>query len=120
MSIAAVFLYFRKYPAPKPIRVLATQSTAFEAVNRGIIKEFFKPDLVTQATKHADKDLHHVAFHENTAYWIENNVFYSAVIDESGQVDLPNKQVVDTINASDVELQLFTFIVEKLTEGKKD
>lgn len=82
--------------------------------------EMIKPQLVTQATKHLRSTYKPIAFHDDMAYWIEDNVFYKAKMNEDGMVALETKQAVDTMAADSVELELLTFIVERLTEGKED
>jgi hypothetical protein len=82
--------------------------------------EFIKPRMITQATKHLRSTYKPVAFYEDMAYWIEDNVFYRANMDEYGAVMPETKQAVDTMTADSIELELLSFIVDKLTEGKED
>jgi len=120
ISVAAVFIYFKINNVTSKYRPLITQSKAFESVMDVLRSEVIKPKLITQATKHDASLYNPVAFYENTAYWIENNVFYCADMSESGAIIPESKQVVDTINADNIKLDLLTFIVDKLTEGKNN
>lgn len=76
-------------------------------------------DKKTQSLSHARSNGSAVAFYEEDAYWIENHTLYRAK-HEHGIVDVNTREVVDTINANDVELKAITYIVEKLTEGGHD
>lgn len=117
LSVGSVFVYFKLNPAPKPIKPMVTQSTGFASINKIFGYDAKPKQIITQATKYEHRDAKNVALYEDSAYWIEDNVFYKAGFDEDGRVDIKNKEVVDTINADGVELKLLTHIVEKLTEG---
>jgi predicted small secreted protein len=120
ITAAVVFIYLKRSAVVKSYRPLITQSKSFESVMNVLQSEFIKPKMITQATKHDASKYNPVAFYENTAYWIENNVFYCAEMNEDGAIVVETKQVVDTINADSIKLDLLTFIVEKLTEGKRN
>ena len=54
---------------------------------------------------------------DGKAYWIRENIFYTAdVVD--GVVDKESTKEVDTMSMSDVELKKMLVIVETLREGK--
>jgi hypothetical protein len=66
----------------------------------------------------ASQDLR-VVFVDSLAYWIKDNCLYQAsVID--GKIDDFSKKRVDTMGMNKVELDKMFFIVQKLTEGKKN
>ena len=87
-----------------------------------MVKDFIpintKP-LKTQATEYFESKHILVVRNENNVYWIQDNVFYVADI-VNGQVAEETKKRVDTSNMNKVELDKISFIVDKLTEGKKD
>jgi len=56
---------------------------------------------------------------DNKAYWIRENIFYTAdVVD--GVVDKESTKEVDTMSMSDVELKKMLVIVETLREGDEN
>jgi hypothetical protein len=87
----------------------------FIPTNSELRKETFK----SQALEHKKKNTMRVLFVEDMAYWIKDNVFYSAnVVD--GMVDEESTKRVDTMGMDKVQLKEMSFIVEKLTEGIDD
>ena len=119
-SIAFVYIYLKKNASSGNFKPMITQSKAFEKALDVLQSEIVKPIPITQATKHFRSQYNPVAFYENTAYWIEDNVFYSADMNEDGAIIIETKKAVDTINADSIQLDLLTFIVDKLTEGKNN
>lgn len=73
----------------------------------------------TQSKNHYDKTNFKVIIFDNNAYWIKDNVFYSApMVDQF--VDKDNAKEVDTINMDKVQLDKMLFIMDKLREGIND
>jgi hypothetical protein len=60
-----------------------------------------------------------VVFVDGLAYWVKDNCFYQANVVE-GKIDDFSKKIVDTMGMNKVELDKMFFIVQKLTEGKKN
>ncbi len=75
--------------------------------------------IVSQATKHYDSRSTKILFIDDKAYWIDNGVLCQAEM-QDGNVDMETKKTVDTITMNDVELKKMIFVVEKLTEGKRN
>ncbi len=75
-----------------------------------------KASVVTQATLFNKELYHKVVIAEDVAYWISNNQFFYAPM-EDGIIQKEFAKLVDTINMDSVELEKISFIVEKLTEG---
>jgi len=96
--------------------VVHTQSKLHEMVKDFILINT-KP-LKTQATEYFESKHILVVRNENNVYWIQDNVFYVADI-VNGQVAEETKKRVDTSNMNKVELDKISFIVDKLTEGKR-
>jgi hypothetical protein len=77
---------------------------------------FKKPRMAdTQMSKHYKQSEVRVLFVDNKAYWISNNSFYSADL-EDGIVNQNTTKVVDIMGMDKVELDKMSFIVEMLTE----
>jgi negative regulator of sigma E activity len=94
-----------------------SQSHVHEMVKLSIIK-LITPDISrpTQASKLSASLYTRVIFMENKAYWIKNNGFYVANM-EDGVIDNESAKIVDTMGMDDVELDKMIFIVDTLTEG---
>lgn len=78
-----------------------------------------KLNVRTQSKSHYDKSNLKVIIFDNNAYWIKDNIFYSApMIDQF--IDKENVEQVDTINMDKVQLDKMLFIMDKLREGIND
>ena len=55
---------------------------------------------------------------KNKAYWIKDNTFLVAPINEDGEIDREAATAVDTMSMSKVQLEEISLIVEELTRGK--
>lgn len=76
---------------------------------------FGKKKEESQSTKHHDRIFLRVVVQGTKAYWIRDNIFYVADVNEDGQVDKENAKQVDTMSMDRVELDNIMEIVEKLT-----
>jgi hypothetical protein len=88
-----------------------------------LVKDFlpFPPrkKLNSQAIKHHKNKYMRIVFINNTAYWIEDSIFYTADFVD-GKIVEETKKIVDTIGMDKVELDKMIFIVDRLTEGLSD
>lgn len=73
----------------------------------------------TQAQKFYDSIHIRVVISNNEAFWIKDNVFYTANINDH-QVDHENARVVDTMAMDDVQLKRISEIVEILREEEEN
>jgi hypothetical protein len=78
-----------------------------------------KARITTQASKYEDKTNVKVIIIEGSAYWVKDNLFYTAPFDING-IDKESAQVVDTMNMDKVELDKMIFIIDQLRDGKKN
>lgn len=125
IAICAMFLgkaYLNKTNKLKLLSVpIMTQASRFE-----FIKPFIqyvgnvRPMPETQSTKFYAINSVKVLFTEDKAYWVNNNSFYTADINEEGLVEEESTREVDIMSMDKVELEEMFFIVEKLTEGKRN
>jgi hypothetical protein len=97
--------------------IIHTQSRLHEMV-KDFLPINFKP-LKTQATEYFESRHIMVVRNEDKVYWIQDKIFYVADI-INGQIVEESKKRVDTSGMNKVELDKISFIVDKLTEGKKD
>lgn len=77
-----------------------------------------KVEVVSQSTKHYDSMFTQVVVTQNKAYWIKDNVFLVAPINEDGEIEKDAAVQVDTMSMNKVQLEEMTSIVEELTRGK--
>ena len=93
------------------------QSNIHEMIKNVIPKQKFdKPKFITQSQRHVQKNMLRVVIEKNKAYWILNNVFYTAdAID--GRVDENTARPLDVENMSKVELDRMLSILDDLKQG---
>ncbi len=72
----------------------------------------------TQSQNHYDSMFTQVVIARNNAYWIKDNTFLVAPINEDGEIDRESAVAVDTMSMSKVQLEEISLIVEELTRGK--
>jgi len=73
----------------------------------------------TQSTEYQDRAYTKIVVVENRAYWIKDNKFYVADVND-GSVNKDSSEEVDTISMNDVELKKIIDIVEALKQGGTD
>jgi hypothetical protein len=71
---------------------------------------------ISQSTIYDKKTNIRVIIVGDMAYWVKDNVFYEASINNNG-VDSETTKVVDTIGMDSVELDKMLFIMDRLREG---
>ena len=93
------------------------QSNIYEMVKDVIPKEMFeKPRVITQSQKHVQKNMLKVVITEGKAYWILDNVFYSANA-INGRVDESTVEPLDIQNLSKKDLSKMLSILDDLRKG---
>lgn len=71
-----------------------------------------------QSKKHFDKTNVRVIILDGEAFWVKDNVFYTAQIGPEG-IDSSTTTVVDTIGMDKVQLDKMLHIMDQLNDGKK-
>ena len=93
------------------------QSDIHEMIKNVIPKQRFdKPKFITQSQRHVQKNMLRVVIEKNKAYWILNNVFYTADA-IGGRVDENTARPLDVENMSKVELDKMLSILDDLKQG---
>jgi len=93
------------------------QSYIYEIVKDIIPKQVFdKPKVITQSEKHIQKNMLKVVITEGKAYWILNNVFYTANA-INGRVDEETIKPLDIENMPTKELDKMLSILDDLKQG---
>lgn len=93
------------------------QSYIYEITKNIIPKQVFdKPKVITQSEKHIQKNMLKVVITEGKAYWILDNVFYTANA-INGRVDEETIKPLDIENMSTKELNEMLSILDDLRQG---
>jgi hypothetical protein len=72
--------------------------------------------IKTQSRKYHDKMNIKVIIVDQNAYWVKDNIFYTAPMTDE-HIDNDMVQEVDTISMDKVQLEQMLFIMDKLREG---
>jgi len=114
-------LFYKEQENVKKINIYKySQSTIHHIVSPFINQNnLIKPQRSTQTRKHYDKTNLRVIIVEDEAFWIKDNIFYTARMTNEG-VDKETTSVVDTMNMDKVQLDKMLFIIDQLRDGKKD
>jgi hypothetical protein len=93
------------------------QSSIYEMVKDVVPKQRFdKPKVITQSQRHIQKNMLRVVIAEGSAYWILNNVFYTANA-INGRVDENTIKPLDIENMPTKELDKMLSILDDLKQG---
>jgi hypothetical protein len=93
------------------------QSNIYEMIKDVIPKDMFeKPKVITQSQKHVQKNMLKVVITEGRAYWILDNVFYTANA-INGRVDESTVEPLDIQNLSKKDLTKMLSILDDLRKG---
>ena len=93
------------------------QSSIYEMVKDVVPKQRFdKPKVITQSQRHIQKNMLRVVIAEGSAYWILNNVFYTANA-INGRVDEETIKPLDIQNMPTKELDKMLSILDDLKQG---
>jgi hypothetical protein len=93
------------------------QSSIYEMVKDVVPKQKFdKPKVITQSQRHIQKNMLRVVIAEGSAYWILNNVFYTANA-INGRVDEETIKPLDIENMPTKELDKMLSILDDLKQG---
>jgi len=93
------------------------QSDMYEMIKDVIPKQKFdKPKFITQSQRHVQKNMLRVVIEKDKAYWILDNVFYTADA-INGRVDENTAKPLDVENMSKKELDRMLSILDDLKQG---
>ena len=93
------------------------QSSIYEMVKDVVPKQRFdKPKVITQSQKHIQKNMLRVVITEGKAYWILDNVFYTANA-INGRVDEETIKPLDVEGMPVKELDKMLLILDDLKQG---
>ena len=93
------------------------QSSIYEMVKDVVPKQrFYKTKVITQSQRHIQKNMLRVVIADGSAYWILNNVFYTANA-INGRVDEETIKPLDIENMPTKELDKMLLILDDLKQG---
>ncbi len=93
------------------------QSSIYEIVKDVVPKQRFdKSKVITQSQRHIQKNMLRVVIADGSAYWILNNVFYTANA-INGRVDEETIKPLDIENMPTKELDKMLSILDDLKQG---
>jgi hypothetical protein len=93
------------------------QSNIHEMIKDVIPKQRFeKPKFITQSQRHIQKNMLKVVIEKDKAYWILDNVFYTANA-INGRIDEDTAKPLDIENMSTKELDNMLSILDDLKQG---
>jgi hypothetical protein len=93
------------------------QSDMYEMIKDVIPKQKFdKTKFITQSQRHVQKNMLRVVIEKDKAYWILDNVFYTADA-INGRVDENTAKPLDVENMSKKELDKMLSILDDLKQG---
>jgi hypothetical protein len=100
----------------KKISLSYCQSHIFEIV-KPLLPPIKKLEIKTQSRAYEEKSSVKVIIMHNQAFWIRDNVFYTANM-RDGEVEKETTRRVDTMGMDKVELDKMLFIMDQLRDGK--
>jgi hypothetical protein len=107
----------------KSIRVPYSQSNIISVLKPlGLVQDLVPPppEVKRQSTDYEKSQTVQVILTDGQAYWIRDNVFYTADIDENFYINNESTRRVDTMSMDKVQLEKIMFIVDRLTEESKN
>lgn len=118
MVVFYKFLIKNSQKTNDKVAIKYSQSHIFNIIKpfASIIYSVPKPAIKTQTTEYEKSQTVRVIMTEGQAYWIRDNTFYTADINEDYSVDNDSTRVVDTMSMDKVQLDKIIFIVDRLTE----
>lgn len=118
MVLAYRFMIKNNLTKDNSVVISYSQSHIFNILKpfAGIVYNIAKPVIKTQTTEYEKSQTVKVIMTDGQAYWIRDNVFYTADINDDYSVDNDSTRTVDTMSMDKVQLDKIIFIVERLTE----
>jgi hypothetical protein len=100
--------------------IVYRQSYIHSLIKDYIPKNIYKkPRTVSQSMKHTEKHMIKIIVIDGKAYWVSDNIFYTAQT-ENGQIIHDTAEPVDINNMPKKELDKMLFILDNLGRGDKD
>lgn len=98
-------------------KIQYSQLTVFESTRHFMPKKSEQPEIISQAMQHVEKHMIKVVVVDDRAYWVKDNIFYTAETDR-GSIIHETAQPVDTSNMSKQDVDKMLTILDNLGKGK--
>lgn len=94
------------------------QSSTYERSRQFMPKNSYSsPEVVSQAMKHVEQHMVKIIIIDNKAYWVKDNIFYTAETN-NGSIVHETAKPVDTNDMSKKDIDKMLFILDNLGKGK--
>jgi hypothetical protein len=101
-------------------KIVYSQSIIHNNIKQFIPKNLYrKPEVMSQSRKHVEKSMIRIIVIDGKAYWVVDNIFYTANT-VNGDVIPETAQPVDTANMSKEDIDKMLYILDNLDKGNKD
>lgn len=101
-------------------KIVYSQSIIHNNIKQFIPKNLYrKPEVMSQSRKHVEKNMIRIIVIDGKAYWVVDNIFYTANT-VNGDVIPETAQPVDTANMSKEDIDKMLYILDNLDKGNKD
>ena len=101
-------------------KLMYSQSFIHSIIKDSLPREMPKKDkILSQSLKHAEQNMIKVVVIDGTAYWVKDNIFYTAET-SGGVVMHETAKPVDVQNMPPKELDKMLFILDNLGRGKNN
>ncbi len=112
-------LYTVKKNKSKSLPKIKYSQTRIHSIISSLLPEGIEIKRISQTTKLKEKNTFRVLVVGPTAYWVNNNVFYQADVEE-GEVDRANARPIDFTNMDNKEVAKMLDILDHLKNGKRN
>ena len=100
-------------------KIRYSQTSIHERTKHFIPKNIHqKPERISQAMKHVEEHMVKIIVIDNKAYWVKENIFYTAET-ENGNIIPETARPVDTADMSKKDIDKMLFILDNLGKGKR-
>jgi len=101
-------------------KMMYSQSAIHSVIKDFLPKQIFeKPRVMSQSLKHTQNNVIKVIVIDNIAYWVKDNIFYTAQTN-NGDILHETAKPVDISNMSKNELDKMLFILDNLDRGNNN
>lgn len=116
LSLAIIKLGTKK-GMPSFGNIRYSQSAVYERTRQFMPKiTKTKPKIVSQAMKHVEDHMVKIIVIDNKAYWVKNNIFYTADT-VNGKIVGETAKPIDTAEMSKKDVDKMLFILDNLDKG---
>jgi hypothetical protein len=119
LTVLLVFLFFYLYIKKnnKINKVLYRQSDIHKVIRGFALQK--KQVSISQTTKHSNKNNIKVIILDSIAYWVKDNIFYTAETN-NGNVVVETAKPINVENMSRKELDKMLLILDNLSRGNRN